>query len=45
MIERLHYKDSLENDTEIVFKERKKNIAIKNSTFDFKPSPDIDIVK
>ncbi|MDD3466788.1 MAG: LolA-like outer membrane lipoprotein chaperone [Campylobacterales bacterium] len=45
MIERLHYKDSLENDTDIVFKERKKNIAIKNSTFDFKPSPDIDIVK
>jgi outer membrane lipoprotein carrier protein len=45
MIERVYYKDSLENDTEIVFKERKKNLSVKNGIFDFKPTPDIDVIK
>lgn len=45
MIERLTYKDSLENDTEIVFSNRKKNIPIANKTFEFTPAPDIDIIK
>lgn len=45
MIEKLTYRDSLENDTEIVFKERKKNIQVSEKTFDFKPGPEIDIIK
>lgn len=45
MIERLSYRDSLENDTEIVFSNRKKNISVKSDAFDFKPSADIDIIK
>lgn len=45
MIERLTYKDSLENDTEIVFSERKKNSAVSQKTFEFTPSADIDIIK
>lgn len=45
MIEKLHYKDSLENDTEIIFKDRKKNMSVKSDLFDFKPTPDIDIIR
>ncbi len=45
MIERLTYKDSLENDTEIIFSNRKKNTPISNKVFEFNPTPDIDIIK
>jgi len=45
MIEKLTYKDSLENDTEIIFSNRKKNIPIANKSFEFTPTPDIDIIK
>ncbi len=45
MIERLTYKDSLDNDTEIVFKDRRKNTAVSDKVFDFKPGADIDIIK
>jgi len=45
MIEKLTYKDSLENDTEIIFANRKKNTAVSNAVFTFNPPPDIDILK
>jgi len=45
MIEKLTYKDSLENDTEIIFSNRKKNIPLNNKSFEFVPTSDIDIIK
>lgn len=45
MIDRLTYKDSLENDTEIIFSNRKKNIQVSEKIFEFKPTADIDIIK
>lgn len=45
MIERLTYKDSLDNDTEILFFDRKKNISVPTSIFDFKPPEGTDILK
>lgn len=45
MIERLTYTDSLENDTEIIFSNRKKNISLPQKLFVFTPPTDIDIIK
>ncbi len=45
MIEKLTYKDSLENDTEIIFANRKKNTNVSSAVFTFNPPPDIDILK
>ncbi len=45
MVEKLWYKDALDNDVTIAFDGRKKNHSIPNSAFEFKPSADIDIIK
>ena len=45
MVEKLWYKDAMDNDVTIAFDGRKKNQSIPNSTFEFKPSAEIDIIK
>lgn len=45
MIERLTYKDSLDNEAEILFSSRKKNVNLPTSTFVFNPPADTDIIK
>ena len=45
MVEKLWYKEAMDNDVTIAFDDRKKNQSIPNSTFEFKPSAEIDIIK
>lgn len=41
----ISYRDDMDNSVEIVLSNQKKNPAVANSFFEFKPTADIDIVK